>query len=528
MSPGPIPRRRAALLVASSVLVLVILRLIEARTIGHLLYSPELMALGSLAWDLDRGALTHDGTLTGFIATYQYNHFDQGTLLVQGLFAGASRVFGTTGFVFHSVGIGLEALTVGGCAWLGVRLAGARGLLGMLVLLVPPAFVVAWQLMPYGNHTDFLFVPVLAALLWLRAGQTGRVPPVPLFVLLVVGVLLYRTNAAVGVASLVGVLALTRTGRPGVFFAVVSAGLISLVCILGLHAAWPEGQGDLALLPNVGLGRRGAVEWAFFGAPRNVWGGWPWRAALVVWAGLGVWAGVRDAARRPLVLYLGALAAVGLAVPLLFAPPHPEYLLTGLYALLVLGVVGLPPAEGAGGVAGRLSIAAAFVMATAGLVDARWLADPSTWSATKGFDGVAAHFELGLEDLDADEIPYWMAMLAAGRGSPATGLATATHVEPGCPLQPGRLDHGPLFAADADRCPGWSAGALAERWRELGAQGWTPTAQQARDFGAGVWIVCGRSLECVSAAVGEDLPETVLRGAAAEARRAELAGMGTQ
>lgn len=516
------PPRQTALLVVGSVLALLVLRLVELRTLAHLLYAQELMGLGSLAWDLDHGGLTHDGTLAGFIATYQYNHFDQGTLVVQALFLGLSRLFGTTGFVFHCVGIGLEAVTVGCVAWLGSRLAGPRSLWAMGALLFPPAFVVAWQLLPYGNHTDFLFIPALLGVLWLRAGQSGAVRLPVLFVLLVVGVVLYRMNAAAGVASVVAALALGGGARLRSGATVVAAGLVALACVFALHAVWPEGQGDGGLLPSVGFGRRGSVQWAFFGAPRNLWGGWPWRLALAVWAAGGLWVGARDPSLRPLVTYLATLAAGALAAPLLLAPPHPEYLLTGLYALLLLGMVGLATSEEAvGGFGRRVAIASAAVMLLAGLADARWLADATTWETTRGFDGIAAHFELGIEDPDADEISSWAAMLASGRGSQATGVATSTHIEAACPLQPGRLDPGPLRAADEDRCPGWSEGALGRRWMDLRAQGWTPTAQQARDFGAGAWVVCGRSLECVEKAMGGVDRSAVLRGAAGEARRAE-------
>ena len=79
MSPQRPPARSPSVL-ALAIAVLLVLRGLEFRTIAHLLYSPELMGPGSIARDLQHGRLSSDGTLASFIATYQGNHFDLGTL----------------------------------------------------------------------------------------------------------------------------------------------------------------------------------------------------------------------------------------------------------------------------------------------------------------------------------------------------------------------------------------------------------------------------------------------------------------
>ena len=521
MASPPIDRRALFAVPLVAVLALVALRLVELRTIAHLLYSPELMDLGSLAWHVDHGGLKHDGTLAGFIATYQYNHFDQGTLLVQGLNWLLSRVLGGSGFVFHLVALCFEALTVAVVAWLGAKLVGWRGLLGVMPLLLAPAFVVAWQLMPYGNHTEFQWIPLALGGVWLVAGDEGSRPRWPVLgALLALGVLLYRMNAAAGLACVAAALTLPAQQRRPAMLWIVGGGAVGLGLIAAMFSMWPEAAvGDAGLIPRLGTQVGAGIDLAFLGAPRNHLGGWPWRIGLVVWAGLGAFSGLRAARRRPFAVYALTLAAGALAAPILLSGVRSEYLLTGVYALLALGVVGLAATERP---LARASAACALLLAVSGLADARWLADPGTWSQTTGFDGPLLHFELGVQDPDADEIPHYVAVLDGEPRSRHLGIATATHTEPLCAMQPARLDPGPLRPADEDRCPGWSPGSLATLWRRLEAGVWQPTATQRRDVGAGAWIACQRDLRCVEAAL-RGLPDeavaSIMVGAQAEAIR---------
>jgi hypothetical protein len=152
----------------------VVLRALELRTVAHLLYSPELFGLGSLAWDLHAGTFKSTSVFE-FISTYQYMQFAQGTLVVQAAATLLGVAFGPNTWAFHFVGIAFEALTVALVATITVRAAGpVLGAVVLLPWLLPPAFVVAWQLMPYGNHTEFLWVPAaLAVALSTDLGQSG-------------------------------------------------------------------------------------------------------------------------------------------------------------------------------------------------------------------------------------------------------------------------------------------------------------------------------------------------------------------
>ena len=502
-----------------SIVALIVLRLVELRTLEHLLYSPELLELGSLAWHVDHGGLRHDGTITGFIATYQYNHFDQGTLAVQVVHWMLSRLPVFEGVGIHLVGIACEALSFGAFIWLATRIAGPRGLLAALPLLLPPAFIVAWQLMPYGNHTDFLIVPIALGLIWLRWNELPRWGLMA--AILAGGVLLYRLNAACLPACLVAALLLPQDRIRPVAATVAASGL-ALATITALFFVWPEAQlEDVGAIPRLQTVRE--PEWArlsFLGAPRTILSGWPWRVGLVAWGVAGIWGGLTTERLRPFTIFVFVLAASALIGPLLFAPTRPEYLLTGIYALLLAG---LPGPIAAHKPVRLLAGVGAVLMTVSGLIDAQELADPDSWPTTEGFDGARLHFELGVESPDADEIPHYLQVLEQGQVGRHFGLATATHEDPQCPLQPARLDPGPLERANADRCPGWSEGLLGARVNTLVSANWNPTTQQLRDFGAGAWVTCQRQVTCVESALKgapPNLAATILVGARAQAAKA--------
>jgi len=500
--------------VTGAIVALLALRFAELRTVAHLLYSPELLDLASLAWDADQGRLHHDGSVAGFVATYQYNHFDQGTLLIQALHWLTSRLVGFGTAPFHGVGLLFEAVTIAAVTVLATRIAGLRGLLAVGVLLLAPAFLVAWQLMPYGNHTEFLVVPVLCATAWTRE----RPPWAAVVALLVAGVVLYRLNGVSLAAFALTALA-TRTHRAQGLRAAGLAAVAAVAAVGLLYAAWPGDENvDVGLIPRLGLSGSVWDVLVFLGAPRNHLGGWPWRLALTVWALAGASAGLRSGALRPFTVYCLALAGLGLGVPLALAP-RAEYMITGVLGLVLLGL----PALAKPGPHRLVASAGAALMLLSGFVDATALIGPSTWETTRGFDAQRLHFELGIEDPDVDELPFYRRLLDEGRGSRDLGLATATHFELQCPLQPGRLDPGPLRRADEQRCGGWSPGGLTAHIVRISEGGWSPTTQGLRDFGAGAWIVCQREVACVEESlVGapDDLRETILIGARAEAARA--------
>ena len=155
-------------------------------------------------------------------------------------------------------------------------------------------------------------------------------------------------------------------------------------------------------------------------------------------------------------------------------------------------------------------------MAAAGLADAASLLGDRP---PPGYDGPAFERVLALENLDADEVPYYADLLAGGRGSRWVGVASATGAA-GCPVQPLRMATGDLPDPSASLCDGWGPGQLAAHLTARFDRRLHPA--ELRDVGRGAWIVCDRDLDRVAAAV-EGLPpgdvDEILKGARAEAAR---------
>ncbi len=493
-------------------MLLVILRVLQLHHVEPLLYSPELYGLASLAQDRAAGTVPAGLGLAEFVAAYQYGHFAQGTLLVQLLTA----AFGLDSF--HFVAIGFEAITVLLAGVLALRIGGPRGMgLGLLPWLLPPAFVVGWQLMPYGNHTEFLGFGLALALLlltpmaqWRPRRWAGAVA------LLALSVVLYRLSGAlvVGFAA-----AAAGQGSRGGAVALGVAGLAAGGMLLTAWAAWPGvGSEDTFasfLAPRAAprsFGEAGFAPgwtWALWGAPRGMLGGLLWPAGVGAAAAAGMLAGKDVDGLRPVGLFAAGWAGAGILVPLLFAPPHGEYLLPGLYGVLVLSLLGLAPA--ASPAVRRAAMIGLGLAALAGASDGVRLLGPGS----AGYDGPAFERTLALEHLDGDEIPYFADLLEGGRGDRWVGRASATW-KVGCLPQPLRHLTPRLPDPTASTCEGWPPGALARHLLEVGP---VPHPPELRSIGRGAWIVCGRDVDRVRAAA-EGLPaeavEEIVRGARAE------------
>jgi len=517
-------RRRAA--VAGVVVAVLVLRTLQLRSVGYMLHSGELAGLGSLAMDLRYGTVPDGLSVLEFVRRYQYGHFAQGTLVVQVMAAGLESIGLLSGWTFHGISIAFEALAAGLVAWLGVRVARSPvGALAALPWVLPPAFVVGWQLMPYGNHTEFLWVGGVRAR---RAaddpGGWSRRRWIATGGLLVAGVVLYRLHAALGV----GILAATWLGRSAAVRrrGALTLGLATLLgasLILALWWAWPTPDADetlqYAFLPRVAwgrsLGEHGVApgwRWSHLSAPRGALGGWPWRLGL----GAVVAAGLAGAGpRRPLAFFAIGWASAAALAPLLFGEPHSEYLIPAVAALGLLAAPGLAspsPRWRAVAAAGLAS------MAVAGAVDNARLVRSAAWASTAGYDPLAVERELGVDALDADEVAFFSDLLSAGRGDRWVGLATSS-ARTDCPGQPLRGSVGALPRPGEGRCGCWERGALADRIRGfMGGAPW-PNPPELLQIGRGAWVVCDRDLDRVRAALDgapDAVVEQVVRGAQAE------------
>lgn len=503
---------RASWLPLGPVALLVVLRVLQLHHVEPLLYSPELYGLAALAQDRAAGVLPAGRGPAEFVAAYQYGHFAQGTLLVQGLVA----AFGLGSF--HFVAIGFEAVTVLLAGALAQRIGGPRGLaLGLLPWLLPPAFVVGWQLMPYGNHTEFLGFGLALGLLLLQPMASWRPRRwAGAVALLAVGFVLYRLNAVlfVGFAA----TALAQGSRRGLL-ATAAAGALAGGVLVGLWAAWPGTSADETLLSLVApraaprsFGEAGFAPgwvWSQWGAPRGFAGGLAWPLGIAVAAGAGL-AGVRASEElRGIGAFAAGWATAGILAPLLWAPPHAEYLLPGLYGILVLTLLGTSPSAPSR-VRSVVGVGIA-VAALAGIVDGARLLGPGP----VGYDGPGFERALAVENLDGDEVPYFADLLQGGRGDRWVGRATATW-KVGCLPQPLRHATPELPAPAASRCDGWPPGTLGAH---IASRGELPHPPELRSIGRGAWIVCQRDTDRVRAAA-QGLPpaamEEIVRGARAE------------
>jgi hypothetical protein len=243
-----------------------------------------------------------------------------------------------------------------------------------------------------------------------------------------------------------------------------------------------------------------------------VLGGWPWRLGLglVAVAGLRALRG-QDTKMRALAVFAAAWGASALLFPLVFGEPHSEYLIPGFVGVTLLAVPGLASSTRAWRATAQLGLA---LLVLSGLVDNARLVRPAAWSTLSGYDGLTFARTLGVDALDADEVPYFADL--AGRGDRWVGIATSGR--PGCG-QPLRHTTGALPQPGASRCPTWSRGQLAERIRRITPDERLPNPPELLSIGRGAWIVCDRDVEQVRAAV-EGLParaaEQIVRGAMAE------------
>lgn len=520
-SPGPTPRRHPRPAAAppwlppALLLCFALLRLLEARLLAPLLYSQELMGLGRLGWELQTSAPTATSSLPDLITAYQYGHFAPGTLLIQGLAAAIHPLLDSAGWLFHTLGLPFELLALGlTLHWLGRDASALRLVLVTSLWALLPAFFLGWQLMPFGNHTEFLWViPALGLALEARGARAL----LALSLISALSILMYRgALLPVSAALLVGLLQ-----RRWATLAAIAAGtLVAGATALALWAlgtpSHPDETLSSLLLPRLAEGRTTATQAltsaaAFLGAPRGILAGAPWLLALVL--GCGLAAERRDARTG----YLATLVALGLGVPILLAPAHPEYLFPATAAgLLLLSRAVLNP-----GRLGTVAIGLALVASAAGAADLARLASTELWASGRGYAPLRLSHELALRSFQPQDLQTWSRLLEAEGSNRWIGLGTGGSPDR-CPEQTLRLDSGPLPDLRAPACRTWSSGELGEWLAAYQEERGPIPAEGLRAVGAGAWVLCGQDARCVDRSV-EGAPERthdlVVRGArAAEVR----------
>ena len=156
---------------------------------------------------MQQGTLDPDwaSSIDRFVYSTTYMSYGQGTMLTSLGTVALTPLLGSSNWALQATTIVAEALSVGLVAILLARVLRFRwALLAVALWLFPPARALTWQLLPFGNHSEFLAVPVaLAAFVTLRApGDRAKwewwVPGL----LIVLGVFFYRLNLAAALAFL--------------------------------------------------------------------------------------------------------------------------------------------------------------------------------------------------------------------------------------------------------------------------------------------------------------------------------------
>jgi len=536
-------------LAASSVLLL--LRCLQLRTTAHRLYDSEWVRFITFSEHLSAG-IVETQNLELFMKTYQHQNASQGVAAVQIGAAFLGTVFGPTMWSLHGVTMLAEALLVLELALL-LRCLGGRKIaaLALAPVVLVPSFVVTWQLLPFGNHTEFFFLPSLLALFLVGRAVHER----PLWhwllpiVVVAVGFFLYRVLLAPALAFAAVCLLFSRGRGRALGPLAVALGLAAAVGLLALafgRDTFTPLLGNLSLLaPRMELSADALVKQLSGGwlralprAPRSSALGYLYPALLLLGPLLLTLLAVvrRKDLREPvLVTFAIGWAVLGLLMPSLSSDFRPEYLLTGVYGLLLCWalVVVLPWGTGWP----RWLLAGVLALSLLGGLDSSRYVRPGVWEATADYEAVAFWRELGLRWVDSDDVPYFARILAEGRAHLAMSFGGGDMVN--CKSDTsdaaGRVPGGRIAGLQEGHCTGWGPGELAAQILAY-KQDYSPeTPLTGLDtgymhpggkfdpdaVGRGAWILCNRDLSRLTAAL-EGLPaeqqELILAGARAEAQ----------
>jgi hypothetical protein len=286
----------------------------------HQYYDLEYTFMGRLALDLARGKaiLWPPGDI---IANYQYGSFAAGTLGTQFMTAALAPFLGTNGWALHGSSLAFELVTLGLWFLLARRLLSpGLALLACLPVVVPPEFVAHWQLLPFGNHSEYIWVPVGVAL-WIAARPTEERGPgawVAVAVFLTVGVLLYRLNLAACAGLLVASLALGRSRGLWAGLGAVGLCLITVRFFIGTAGGFEhllEFWDPTRLRPGAAL----AWFWEYVPQLRGCPRGWNevFKVVLLAFAPAAAWTAWRFRDLRPVGAFALGWSAAAILLPML-------------------------------------------------------------------------------------------------------------------------------------------------------------------------------------------------------------------
>jgi hypothetical protein len=296
------------------------LRALQLLSLAPDLYDGEFLQFGRLATEQAAHRIPADFSFAD-LRGYGYMPYAQGTLLIVLAASALAQLVGANVWALHGVAIALEALTAGLALALFLRVGGLRRAgPATLLWLLPPSFAVVWQLMPFGTHSDFLWVGVGAALLLARAGAPQ--PPRGLWpglaLLLALGVVAYRANIVVLLAvAVAGLLGGDRRSAWRALLACALAAGLALVIIDLAAAQTPEESLHTLLFVHFGYDTSSLAEQIvrlprrFPSAPAGARTGWPHLILLGASAVVAGVQGLRRGQRHRLALLFASAWMLG-------------------------------------------------------------------------------------------------------------------------------------------------------------------------------------------------------------------------
>lgn len=455
------------------VLLLVALRIAQYLSIAPTTWDSEWAGMARLAWESQVLGAVWPSTPREW-GDYAYMSFAQGTLFPVLWTAWLSRLAPLHTWMLQSSSLLAEALTVGLAAVLFLgRRTDWRAAAALAPWFCVPLAVLGWLLMPFGNHTEYIWITVCLALLLQRSPAhwtpgrwllTGAV--------VATGVFCYRGHVS-SAGALAAVFVTSRGLRAKLLGPAVALGGAGL----GLWvASWfidPIHGLPEALFPSTRL-RFDVVS--SFGpqdflrlVPR------PLALPLPVWAsGLGLLAllalaAVRDRAAR----FVGALLVMQLAAIGLLEMNFSQYWMPPYYSVLLgAGLAATSPWRVARPAA--LALAAWAVLC---VPDTFGHIAPHRWSAYAAYDPLPAGYRLRPATLSPDLVEPLLRLVEQGAGPSLTeGLGRCpSAMRYGPPRDFDWLDDGPMCCESV-------AGLLQERAAELDLE----------QVAIGLWLACGR------------------------------------
>lgn len=528
---------RTALLWASGgAVVLLAFRALQLRSSIHLVYHGESAGVGRLLWELRQGTFVWEGPRDLFHGL-TYFEFAQGTVVLQLVAAALSPLLGLTLWALHGAGISMEAAGVFVLSVLTLRVARWRpaAVVAILALIFVPRTAQSFHLVPYGNHSEFLWIPALLGL-WLheRWGAPARWSSVAVPIAVgAVGICCYRmTLPAVGATAVVFA---SLGGRDRVVQGAVillgtllaSAALLMVGLGLPLHAFVPYFHtvaGEASSTPDMLLDQvRFAALRELPSVDLGAGTAWLHRGALALALGLCAVGFARRASGPVVVARFASLwALASIAVLAASNQVKAQYLIPSYYALLLCAIV-LVVADGSA-IRRWITTALLFALAIAGLIEGLPYVETATWAHNRPFRGLELQWRLGLNRVELDELPFYHRLLDEGRATRSVA-AVSHHALDGtaCRDSVGHRS-GPVRPEPAgDHCTGWVPGQLCAALDAVVADPTVPSgSDSAADVGRGAWIRANRSVAQVERGLegcAEPARAAALQGAVDEARR---------